>query len=76
MIGYGLPRITDLRCPDSHDIWLYGLKSIKSRVPKHGSTKNSFRNSRNKRDTRRIWKKKARAAQGRDLRQREAEAVE
>ena len=76
MIGYGLPRIKDLECPDLFDIQNYGLKSSKSRCPKHGCTKNSFRNSKNKRDTRRIWKKKARAAHGRDLRQRVSEAVE
>jgi hypothetical protein len=76
MIGYGLPRIKDLMCPDEGDIYLYGLKSSKSRYPKYGNTKNSFRNSRAKRDTRRIWKKKARATHRRDIRQREAEAVE
>jgi hypothetical protein len=76
MIGYGLPRIKDLINPDCVDIQNYGLKSSISRGPKYGSIKNSFRNSRAKRDTRRIWKKKERAAHGRDLRQREMETVE
>ena len=76
MIGYGLPRIKDLINPDCLDIQNYGLKSSISRDPKYGCIKNSFRNSKNKRDTRRIWKKKARAANGRDTRQREREAIE
>jgi hypothetical protein len=76
MIGYGLPRIKDLECPDLLDIQNYGLKSSKSRDPKYGCRKNSFRNSRAKRDTRRIWKRKARAANSRLIRRRELETVE
>jgi len=76
MFGYGLPRIQDLITPDCADIHEYGLKSSIGRNPKYGCIKNSFRNSRNKRDTRRIWKKKARAANSRLVRRREAETVE
>ena len=76
MKGYGLPRRWELSCPDLVDINLYGLKSSKSRVPKHGTIKNSFRNSKAKRDTRRIWKKKTRAAQKRELQGLERDLVE
>jgi len=76
MIGYGLPRIQDLINPDTVDVQNYGLKSSKVRSPKYGCIKNSFRNSKNKRDTRRIWKKKARAANNRNLRQQERNTVE
>jgi hypothetical protein len=76
MKGYGLPRVIDLECPDLLDIQNYGLKSSKSRVVRNGTIKNSFRNSKLKRDTRRIWKKKARAAQKGELRQLERDSIE
>lgn len=76
MRGYGLPRRACMVCPDLYEINYYGLKSSLSRVPKYGSIKNSFRNSKAKRDTRRIWKKKQRAANSKDTRQRAQEAIE
>jgi len=63
MKPYGIPRHPDIDSPDLADIHLYGLKSSISRIPgKNGDIKNSFRASKNKRNTRRIWKKKARIA--------------
>ena len=50
MKAYGLPRWIDLEFPDCADIRIYGLKSA---YGKHVKTKN-------KRSSRRIWKKAAR----------------
>ena len=69
MRGYGLPRRRCLINPDTADISFYGLKSSISRIPKYGSIKNSIRNVKAKRAARRKWKKRARAAQSREIRQ-------
>lgn len=76
MKGYGLPRMIDLIQPDKIAVSEFGLQSSVLRLPKYGNIKNSFRKSKAKRETRRIWKKKARAAHSQDLRQQEREAVE
>jgi hypothetical protein len=55
MKGYGLPRYSDLECPDCADINLYGLKST------YGMRLN------NRKRSRRLWKKKERAKAKREL---------
>ena len=63
MKAYGIPRHPDVESPDCVDIKTYGFKSSVSRCKsKSGDVKNSFRSSRAKRTIRRLWKKKARAA--------------
>ncbi len=47
MKGYGLPRCDDVANPDKSDGGLYGLKGFKL-------------NTKKKRSSRRIWKRKAR----------------
>jgi len=58
MKPYGIPRYADVECPDLVDIRRYGLKSSISRcIGKGGDIKNSFRSSKLKRQTRRLWKR-------------------
>lgn len=71
MRGYGLPRRAFISNPDLYQITYYGLQSSAA-----SNFKTSYKNSQAKRDTRRIWKKKERAANVRDLRQRIREAIE
>jgi hypothetical protein len=59
MTPFGLPRHPDLEHPDKADIKRFGL----------ASTDRCARADRGKTSTRRIWKKKARAAQRAQLRQ-------
>jgi len=68
MKPYGLPRNHDAEDCDLADIQLYGRKSSKSRIAsKSGDIKNSFRSTKSKAATRRIWKKKARAKFKKDI---------
>ena len=68
MKAYGHPRWIDLDFPDLGDIHEFGLKSAKSRVRgKSGDFKNSFRKPAKKRAARRVWKKRQRAINKREL---------
>jgi len=60
MLPYGIPRVKDIENPDLADVKNFGLKSSISRIRHYGEIKNSFRNSRIKKQTRRIWKRIAR----------------
>ncbi len=62
MKAYGLPRNKCVECPDLADIAEYGLASHRGRKPnRNGECKSTSRSSKNKRDTRRYWKRVARA---------------
>lgn len=58
MKGYGLPRHKDLEYPDKLDITIYGLKTECYGEKRHSKSKRRFR---------RIWKKKERAKNKREL---------
>ena len=53
MKAYGLPRCDDVENPDVADIKRFGLKTS-------AGGRDYFKNKDNKKNTRRIWKKKAR----------------
>ena len=57
MLGYGLPRRAYMDAPDAHDAALYGRKSRIHTLK-----------SKNRRRTRRMWKKKERAGEKERLR--------
>lgn len=58
MRGYGLPRNDDVKNPDLADIQLYGLAG-------HGY---KFHNTERKAQSRRLWKKIARAQAKKEIR--------
>lgn len=60
MRGYGLPRV--FRYPDVGEIQELGLQSSFGKLPgKGGEIRSQFKNSDDKRRTRRIYKRRARA---------------
>ena len=70
MLAYGLPRYPDVEFPDVADIKNYGLKSSIGRVPKKsGVIPSYFKSSVDKRQVRRYWKRRARQAAKKELRQ-------
>lgn len=61
MKPYGIKRNLNLEFPDMGDISTFGLKSRVGKYrSKSGDYKNSFRSSKNKKATRRIYKRLAR----------------
>lgn len=61
MKAYGLPRHDNVENPDLGDICDYGLKSSAGNLEgKGGDIRSSHKSSRNKKQTRRIYKRKAR----------------
>lgn len=61
MRGYGLPRL--FKYPDVGDIHELGLQSSAGHLPgKGGDIRSYFKSSQDKRQTRRIYKRRARAA--------------
>ena len=62
MIGYGLPRHSNVEFPDIADIQTYGLKSSTGKMPeKCGDYKPYVRSANNRAQTKRYWKRKARS---------------
>lgn len=69
MRGYGLPRNDDIASPDKLDLVNYARASHVGRFPsKSGVCKNSFRSSSAKRNQRRVYKRLARNAAKKELR--------
>jgi hypothetical protein len=63
MKAYGVPRLKDVEFPDCADICLYALKSsVGHLAKKSGDYASAHRSSKTKRNFRRIWKRRARAA--------------
>jgi len=56
MLPYGIPRLPQTDCPDCIDLHYFGFKSRKGRL----DGKSNIRNVRNKKATRRYWKRKER----------------
>lgn len=68
MKAYGIPRTTDVEFPDCADLIKFALAGHVGHLPeKCGCYKNNNRSSLAKRRTRRIWKKKLRAKEKREL---------
>lgn len=63
MKAYGVPRLNDVEFPDCADICLYALKSsVGHFAKKSGDYPSAHRHASTKRNFRRVWKRRARAA--------------
>lgn len=62
MKPYGVPRVPEIEYPDVADIQRLGLASHCGRIPGKSGDYRPYIRGQNKARTRRIWKRKARAA--------------
>lgn len=60
MKAYGIPREENVDYPDKGDHRHYALKTSRAGKSKYGSSKCSYRRSKQKRHIRRLWKKRQR----------------
>jgi len=62
MKAYGVPRISEIRCPDPEDAQKFGWAGCKVNLPsKGGDIRATFRSSKVKKAVRRYWKRSARS---------------
>ena len=62
MRPYGIPRVPEVEFPDVGDIQLFGFKGSCGRFAGKSGDYRPYIRGNNKAATRRIWKRKARAA--------------
>ena len=67
MRAYGLPRHMDVQYPDIRDIQMYGLASHVGKFPGKSGDYHPYLRSNHRAWVRRIWKKRERARQAREL---------
>ena len=67
MKPYGIPRLNLLIYPDIADIHHFGLKSSIGSIEKYGNIRGIHKNKNTKRITRRLWKKRARAKNKKEI---------